>query len=247
MMQTLLRQGYATLLGVAVERLTMPGIHLVVTPVREQPEWANWVHPIWFFKLADTIVCSASPAYVAAAQQLIDQMRPETFLDSQWMDFAASVTGAQGPADLEWVQCELLYYPNIEPPKVASDHPVEKLQPTDARSSYFLRNFDGGGYGIRTADGTIAAHACIKDKGLLQEIAVGTELAYRQRGMGKAVVAAAVAQICQQGKVPVYWPDSLTNAASYQLAYSLGFQKVAEMFFCCYAQPDWPGFPLETV
>ncbi|MEZ4733665.1 MAG: GNAT family N-acetyltransferase [Caldilineaceae bacterium] len=241
----LLKQGYARLLDVNVDRLATPGIHVVVTGRREQPEWANWVHPIWFFQMANTVIGSVAPAYAAAAQQITAHLTPDTLLCSEMVALAHSSTEALGPADLEWVQCELLYYPSPQPPTRSSGYTVEKLQPTDEHSRYFLRNFDGGGYGIRATDGTIAAHACIKNKGLLYEIAVGTEAAYRRRGMGKAVVAAAVAHILQQGKVPVYWPDSLNNIASYQLAYSLGFQKVAEMFFCCYAVPDWPGFLVE--
>jgi hypothetical protein len=38
------------------------------------------------------------------------------------------------------------------------------------------------------------------------------------------------------------WPDSLDNKTSYALAQSVGLVKVAEMLFCAYAQPGWPGF-----
>lgn len=244
-MLELLKQGYARLLDTSVERFAAPGFHFVVTPKRDLPEWANWVHPIWFMKIDDTVICSVSPAYAVRTKQIVVDVAIDTLLSAELLIQVHSITKEQGSVHPEWVQCELLYYPHAYPPDSPSGYLVECLQPSDERSKYFLRNFDGGGYGIRAEDGSIAAHACIKDKGLLQEIAVGTEPAYQRRGMGKAVVAAAVAQILQQGKVPVYWPDSLQNAASYKLAYALGFQKAGEMLFCCYAQSDWVGFPLE--
>ncbi|MEZ4863544.1 MAG: GNAT family N-acetyltransferase [Caldilineaceae bacterium] len=254
-----LQQGYAQMLDVSVERMRTPGLHVVVTPRRDQPEWANWVHPVWFFKLEETVVCSVSPVYATKAKAVLAAVKLASLLDTDLLTVMQQITAQQStrgqstteqsatavhPAEMEWVQCELLYYPYASPPQLSSQHVVENLQPTDDNVRGLLRLFDGGVYGIRAEDGTIAAHGCIKDKGLVHEIAVGTEVAYRQRGMGKAVVAAAVAQILERGKVPVYWPDSLQNLASYRLAYALGFQKAAEMLFCCYALPDWAGFPL---
>ena len=250
-MLKLLKQGYAKLLDVSVECFETPGTHLVVTPKRDQPEWANWVHPIWLMKIGSTVICSVSPAYATSAEQVLAGVTLDTLLRPDLLALMHSITDRQDSdgqdnIDLEWVQCELLYYAQAAPPVFLSHHLIERLLPNDERTRHFLHNFDGGSYGIRAEDGTIAAHACIKNKGLLQEIAVGTEPVYRQQGMGKAVVAAAVTQILQQSKLPVYWPDSLQNVASYQLAYALGFQKGAEMLFCCYALPNWPGFALAS-
>lgn len=245
-MLNLLKQGYAQLLDTTIETLTPPGLHFVVTPKRDQPEWANWVHPIWFFKIDNSVVCSVSPSYATRTQAMMAGAVMDTLLADRLLRRAQAITAEQNAVALEWVRCELLYYPDADPPALSTGYPVEPLQPTDERSRAFLRNFDGGVYGIRAADGVMAAHAFIKNKGVLQEIAVGTEPAYQRRGLGRAVVAAAVARILQQGKVPVYWPDSLANVNSYRLAYAVGFQKVAEMLFCCYAQPEWSGFPLSV-
>lgn len=246
-----LKQGYAQLLDASLEYFETPGTHFVVTAMRDQPEWANWVQPIWLMKIGNTVLCSVSPAYATKLQHLLLGVVLDTLCSPDLLALMQRIT--EEPAEdtprvlgLEWVQCELLYYPDTVPPALPSVHRVESLLPSDQQARRFLRDFDGGGYGIRAEDGTIAAHACIKNKGLLQEIAVGTESAYRQRGMGKAVVAAAVTQILQQSKLPVYWPDSLQNVASYQLAYALGFQKGAEMLFCCYALPNWSGFALTS-
>ena len=67
--------------------------------------------------------------------------------------------------------------------------------------------FDGGVFAILEND-RVASHAGIKDKGLIQEIAVGTEPEFQRRGFGKAVVAAAIRHILAQGKVVVYIPDN---------------------------------------
>lgn len=241
-----LKQGYAHLLDINVAFFGEPGIHIVVTAKRDLPEWANWVQPIWFLAIDDAVVCSVSPACAAAVKQVTADLTNTSLLDPELLALVHPITEPQPQNDgeLEWVQCELLCYTRSTPPALLSDHTIERLQPIDERSRGILRNFDGGGYVVRADDGSIAAYAGIKNKGLLQEIAVGTEPDYRRRGMGKAVVAAAVAQILHNGRVPVYWPDSVENLASYQLAYALGFQKVAEMLFCCYALPDWAGFPV---
>lgn len=57
----------------------------------------------------------------------------------------------------------------------------------------------------------------------------GTESTYRRQGLDRAVVSSAVTEILRREKIPVYWPDSLENFASYALAESLGLEKVAEI------------------
>jgi predicted GNAT family acetyltransferase len=79
---------------------------------------------------------------------------------------------------------------------------------------------------------------------VLGEIAVGVEEGYRRQGFGKAVVAHAVARVLAAGKVPVYVPDELTNAASNAQARSLGFAKLGETLYWEEELPDWHGFPL---
>jgi RimJ/RimL family protein N-acetyltransferase len=239
-----LKQGYAHLLDAPVEALDRPGFTLVVTPAREQPEWANWIFPIWLFAIGSSLICSVSPGYAEPAQAAFASLPLKTLLNQETLTRARRVIDDRTATGQEWVQCELFFYPHPRPPDLAAAYPVEKLQPVDEQAVDFLRSFDGGAYGIRAENGEIIAHAGIKNKGLLQEIAVGVEAGYRQRGLSKVVVAQAIVAILNQGKVPVYWPDSLRNTASYRLAAALGFQKAAEMCFCCYELPGWAGFPL---
>lgn len=233
-----LKLGYAHLLDISAEVMDKPGFTLIETSLRDRPEWANWVHPIWLFAIGLTLVCSVSPHYVKRAEIAFGSLPANVLLSAETLALARTVLDDRTARGKEWVQCEVLFYPHRQPPNLASPYQVEKLQPDSDRASRFLRGFDGGVFGIRFENDYIAAHAGIKNKGLLQEIAVGVEEGYRQRGLGKAVVAHAVAAILVQDKVPVYWPDSVKNTASYALAYSLGFEKVAEMCFCCYELPN---------
>jgi GNAT superfamily N-acetyltransferase len=232
------KQGYASMLGVSPDVMDKPGITFVVTPLRQEPEWANYVFPIWFFAFGDMLICSIAPAYAEQTKVTFANLKADALLHPETLALAHSLIEVQPAVGQEWVQCELFCYPHAQPPALTSVYPVEKLQPIDERSARFLRSFDGGVYAIRDHTGYIAAHAGIKNKGLIQEIAVGTEAGYQRRGLGKAVVASAVAEILRQGKVATYWPDSVENKASYALAHSLGFEKVAEMLFFCYELPN---------
>ena len=231
--------GYARLLDVPVSVFSQPGFTLVETTQRNEPEWAGWVLPIWLFALGRTVVCSVSPSLAACAHEVLMTDAPSHLLTSAALTQAQRITNRW-----EWVQCELFYYPHEEPPRVATEHAIKALQPGDPEADRRLRTFDGGVLAIRDQMGQILSAAYIKNKGVLQEIAVGTSSDYRRQGLGKAVVAEAVQTILRNEKVPVYWPDSRENQASYALVQSLGFVKVAEMLFCCYEQPDWQGFPL---
>ena len=131
------------------------------------------------------------------------------------------------------------------PPHTRHTFKVEQLRPGQLGATKHLAAFDGGVYVIRDEDEKITSAAFIKNKGLIGEIAVGTEETYRRQGRGEAVVAHAIQEILAQGKVPTYWPDSFENKGSYALAHAVGMVKVAEMLFCAYEEAGWQGFPTE--
>ena len=89
--------------------------------------------------------------------------------------------------ELGWVRCELFYYPYVEAPQIDGHYKVKKLQPGQPGAKKNLRNFDGGVYVIWGPHEEITAAAFIKNKGLIREIAVGTEEAYRRQSRGSAV------------------------------------------------------------
>lgn len=232
-----LKEGYARLLDVPPTAFDQSGFVLIETEARSEPEWASWIQPIWLFSLDATVICSVLPQYAAQAEAVFKVVMPGSLLDEHLLKQASSII-----PDMEWVQCELFYYPLQYQSLRVFPSRIERLQVGEEGAEKLLRNFDGGVYVIRDSAGHIAAHAAVKNKGLIREIAVGTQPAYRAQGMGSAVVARAIHEILAIGCVPTYWPDSLDNIASYALAQSLGFVKVAQMLFCAYERPGWPGF-----
>lgn len=215
-----LKAGYARLLGTEAATLDSPGFKLVETRIRAEPEWANWIFPIWLFSMGETIICSTLPDYAAHARAAFGALHPGDLLKPETLDKALTVI-----EDKEWVQCELFYYPDAEPPRLTAPHQVEKIEPGKPGVDWLLWAFDGGAYAIRDGAGQLAAHVGIKNKGLLHEVAVGVEPDHRRKGLGQALVAQAIAAILSKGKVPVYWPDHPSNIASVALARSVGFQK----------------------
>ncbi len=236
-----LKQGYAHLLDAPVAAFESPGLTFVETGKRELPEWANWVITLWLLSMGPAVICSVAPRYTAVAQTLVESLKNESLLSPAMAGKARQLINAEG-----WQQREILYFPAQElPPVFRSAHmrpyPVEKLRPGIAGEA-ILKAFDGPVFVVRNQAEQIVAHAGIKKKGILREIAVGVGSAYRRKGMGTAVVATAVTEILAQEQLPVFIPDRLTNAASYALAHSLGFVKGAEMLFWEYEQPGWQGF-----
>jgi GNAT superfamily N-acetyltransferase len=224
-----LLQGYAALLDAPVEAFYTDHLSIVSTPIRDLPEWANWIQPIWLFGFEQAVVCSVSPRYAEAAQVTLAEVTAATLLSDTVLACASMLEPR-----LEWVRCELFYYPHEQPPLLQSEYKVERLQAGEPGAERHLRTFDGGVYVIRDKDREITSAAFIKNKGIIREIAVGTDAAYRRQGRGKAVVLRAIQEIAAQGCVATYWPDGFDNLGSYTLAKSVGMVKVAEMLFCCY-------------
>lgn len=234
-----LKQGYAHLLDVPVEAFETTGLTFIETKMRELPEWANWVMPLWLLCIGSAIICSVAPQYTAVAKTIIESIKTKNLLSPKMLREAHNLIDLEG-----WQQREIFFYPCQQPPSFVSPYQVEKLKP-GTRGDNFLKGFDGGVFVIRNQGGEIASHAGIKNKGMLNEIAVGTEPAYQRKGMGQAVVAKAVVEIITQDRVPVFIPDKLSNTVSYALARSMSFEKVGEMLFWEYEQSDWKGFPVD--
>lgn len=235
-------QGYAQLLDAPTEAFFAKGFSLINTPLRDLPEWANWVQPIWLFGFEEAVICSVSPTYAEAAEDAFTDVTAATLLSDEMLARATSLA-----PDQEWVRCELFYYPDDTPPAIGQKYKVGQLRPGQPKASKHLAAFDGGVYVIWDENEEITSAAYVKNKGVIQEIAVGTEEAYRRQGRGEAVVAYAIGEILAQGHVPTYWPDSFENKGSYALAGAVGMVKVAEMLFCAYAEAEWQGFPTEQL
>ena len=97
------------------------------------------------------------------------------------------------------------------------------LSADDPRLPPWLTPFNGGVLAALDADGTYMAGVGIKrhdDHGW--EIAVGTDPAYRGRGLAKHLVAQAARWILDQGAVPTYL-HAPENLASAHVAEAAGF------------------------
>src|SRR5688572_6512214 len=99
-------QGYAQLLDAPVEKFHTDSITFVSTPVRDRPEWANWIQPIWLFGFEGSVICSTSPTYAEAAKANFADVTAATLLSEGSLARARSLEPT-----LEWVPCELFYYP----------------------------------------------------------------------------------------------------------------------------------------
>ena len=215
--------GYSALMGVDERLFSIPGTHVVATTIRDSPEWTHWVIPIWFLTVDASTVCSVSPVYRTVADKITAQL-PGYSLLSQELAHGLAVLGANG----EWTQREIFIYPSATAPEVAHRSTVTHLRHDHGPyASRFLKVFDGGVFAF-VERGQVVSHAGIKNKGVLQEIAVGTLPEWQRKGLSKAAVAAAIHEILTQKRVAVYVPDELNNYGSYALAQSLGFEKFAE-------------------
>ena len=219
-------EGYTNLLGVPVDAFQKMQIQLIETPQRDKPAWAKWVVPIWIIRFTAAPVCSVSPKYVEIAKKLVEKLDSMDILEPKLLTYAQTIHGEDGC----WNQREVLVYKN-EVPTNRHGHWVEQLKLSGNNSRRLLNRFDGGVFVIRSEVGDIAAYAGVKDKGIIQEIAVRTDQAYQRQGMAQDVVSEAIKAIMAKGNIPTYIPDSLDNKVSYLLAQKLGFEKVGEMIF----------------
>jgi RimJ/RimL family protein N-acetyltransferase len=235
-----IEEGYARLLDVPVNALYQKRIQIIETDSRNKPVWAKWVVPIWIIRFTGAPVCSVSSKYIEIAKKLVEKLDNLDILSPRLLTFAQTIHNGSG----RWNQREILVYKNGIPAK-RHGHKVEQLMLKDDNSRKLLNFFDGGVFVIRNESGEIVAYAGMKDKGIIQEIAVRTDHAYQRQGMAQDVISQAITTILAEGNIPTYIPDSLDNTASYLLALKLGFDKVGEMIFWEYELQNWPGFVKE--
>ena len=236
--QRVIEEGYARFLNVPLETFYQEHIQVFETAVRDRPAWAKWVMPIWIARFSAAPVCSVSSNYIAIANRLIDNLNSYAILSPQLLTHACTLLDADG----KWQQREILGYRKSQRPHHQHGLDVEQLTLKSIDARRLLNLFDGGVFVVRNEHGDIVAHAGIKNKGMLQEIAVWTHEAYRRQGMARAVASEAITSILSKQNIPTYVPDTLDNKASYLLAHTLGFEKLGEMIFWEYELPDWKGF-----
>ncbi len=216
--------GYAALIGVPDSAFDTPGFFLEVIEKRAEVAWANWLQPIWLVRLGQTTVCTTAPGYARLAESVFGSWNEQSLLSPELLRETQKCFGALG-----WQPLEILYYPAADILLPEISYRVVRLEKDHRAFEEFSQAFSGNTYVILDGNHRILSWVGIKDHGRINEIAVGTEVGHRRKGLGKAVVARAVADILSRDRVPIYVPDDLANTASYALAYSLGFQKAGEM------------------
>ncbi len=97
---------------------------------------------------------------------------------------------------------------------------VAREDSSDGRVGFIIRE---SSQALSRADSQVVASAWLNwQSPRFAEISVRTQAAYRRKGLGRSVVAAAAQYILENGRTPLY-AVSEHNQASIQLAESLGF------------------------
>jgi hypothetical protein len=220
-----LKSGYAGLIGAPAAAFDRNGLVFEVLERRAQGAWGgNWFQPIWAVSLGQATVCAVAPEYAGQAKSVMGSFHFDALLSPE---LVSAVQQCFVPG--EWQALEIFYYPEASIALGELQYPVAKLSAGHPEYAAYSAEFSGGSYVILDRNQRIISCAGIKDHGAINEISVATELEYRQKGMGRAVVSRAVADILSRNCVPVYVPDALTNQGSYALARSMGFEKAGEM------------------
>lgn len=239
----LIEIGYARLLNVQAEAFNKERPQIVKTAARERPAWAKWVMPIWIVRFRAAPVCSVSPRYFAVAKKIVENLEVDEILSPQLLEQARTLLNIEG----RWQQREIMAYRKLPLPILQHGYYIEQLSRKSKGAKHLANLFDGKVFVIRNENEEIVSHAGIKNKGIIQEIAVKTDPDYQQQGMARAVVSEAMLAIIAKQNIPTYVPDTLNNSASYNLAYSLGFERVGEMIFWEYELPHWKGFVEDNI
>lgn len=241
--QGLIEEGYAKLLDVPVDAFHQDKIQIFESNVRNSPAWAKWVIPIWILRIDSLPIISVSPSYIEVAKQLKRKIVHNPILSTELYEF---VNENFGFPETIWHQREIFVYADQIFLNRDNNIKVIRLAKNSAPSVQLLKKFDGGVFTSQDDRGKIIAYAGIKNKGVIQEIAVWTHEAHRRQGFGQAVVSEAINKILKQKKAPVYIPDNLDNTPSYLLAKKLNFEKVGEMIFLEREISNWNGFLYEN-
>src|SRR5438067_767796 len=126
--------GYAALMNVDVTLFSIPGVHVVETIIRDNPEWSNWIIPIWFVKFETSTVCSVSPTYRNVVDEIITRLNRYSLLSPNLGSEVTALTIGG-----EWTQREILIYPSAKAPEVK--HKIQAVRLTEGHgpyASYFL-------------------------------------------------------------------------------------------------------------
>ncbi|NUT35853.1 MAG: GNAT family N-acetyltransferase [Hamadaea sp.] len=185
-----------------------PGLTVVGSPLRTRPGWDGSIREVVGVRTVDGGVLSVKPEDAAAVRAAV----------ADWDELSAHLPAALGRPTagvfsgvFRWSTAP------AELPDAGEWVPV-----ADPRVPEWLHPF-GGDALIAFADGQYAAGVGIKRHNPAgMEISVGTDEAYRGRGLAARLVAQAARWIVDAGAVPIYLHDP-ANVASDRTALRAGF------------------------
>ncbi|HSH02228.1 MAG TPA: hypothetical protein VLL52_06865, partial [Anaerolineae bacterium] len=158
------QKGYERLLGVTGGWAEGGGFVLVETERRHEPEWANWVLPIWFLRWGEMRVCSVAPDKRGVVERLWPLVAGEEGLLGAGL--LAAARAEVGLAAEGWHGREILAYLGGEVWLDDDWGAVAWLTGDSADGYRFLNYFDGGVGVLRSEAGEVMSYVGVKDKGV---------------------------------------------------------------------------------
>lgn len=190
-------------------------LEVISSPVRDQPGWDGSIHPMVGIESPTGTVISFSPTVFPDAAN-IDRVTLEDELGTS--DAYMTIPKLFGHPEMHFGRAVFRY---IDQPADLPEN-GEWTSRDDPRLPDWLHPFNGEVL-IAWEDGNYAAGVGLKkhnDYG--HEISVGTEPAYRGRGLARKLVAQAAKHILREGAIPLYMHAD-RNAASSRVAEQSGF------------------------
>lgn len=188
---------------------------LVVHPGRAEPGWDGVIRPIQGVIGPDGGVLAVSPAVAGAFAGLAAEAVFAAAEAPDGTDRLSDVLGmpvAYGMPTFRWSEAATTL------PEVGT-----WVEPDHPRIPAWLRPFNGGVLVAFDRAGRYMAGVGLKRHNeMAREIAVGTDMGYRGRGLATKLVAQAARAILAAGEVPIY-QHGPGNAASARVAEATGF------------------------
>ncbi|HET7558499.1 MAG TPA: hypothetical protein VFK80_00950 [Limnochordia bacterium] len=212
-----------------------PGrIRVVAVMERGLPGWHGWSVPVWAIGRGEAAVFSTTHELQADVEAIVNEANsPRQAFQSPVPERLFSLVKARYPQCAQRVG-RLLFAERAAPlTGPAAEWKVTRLTRAEAAArAHWLGQLDWDGFAVLGDDGRILSACGVKIKHpAVWELAVGTEAGQRNRGMAKAVVAAATAAVLDAGRVPIYIHD-LSNSASSQVARVVGYRWFGTEFSC---------------
>jgi GNAT superfamily N-acetyltransferase len=189
---------------------TSQALQIVGSERRLRPAWDGTIHPAVGVGAPDGVLLSVPPQRVEAVRAIADLPMPDL------LDKLPGAVGYDG-----WRALGAVFRYSTEPASlpdagewVPADDPAVPRWMRPFGSEVLIARDDAGDY--------LAGVGIKRHDPYGHELAVGTELAARGRGLARRLVAQAARRVLDEGAVPTYLHDP-ANLASSKVAAAAGF------------------------